>query len=87
MRMIRGHYRRLTLLCAVALVFCLQAVAFAAKVPPTIDEIEGVYAVKDKGALYDFLDGSVNKYSGTSIWEITKTSSTTVEVYIADWGD
>jgi hypothetical protein len=86
MSMTRGYYRRLTLLCAAALVFCLQTAAFAAKVPPTIDEIEGTYAVKDKGAWYDFLDGSINKYKGTSVWEITKTSSTTVEVYIAAWG-
>jgi hypothetical protein len=76
----------LTLFCAVVTVFCLQTVAFAAKVPPTIDQIEGVYAAKDKGVWYDFADGSAHKYSETVTWAITKTSATTVEVDIEPWG-
>jgi len=88
MRVPSGYYdyRRLTLLCAVVTVFCLQTVAFAAKVPPTIDQIEGVYVAKDKGVWYDFADGSAHKYSETDTWEITKTSATTVEVDIEPWG-
>jgi hypothetical protein len=85
MRATWEHSRRLTWLYALALVFCLQTAAFAAKVPPSIDDIQGVYDVKTKWTWYDLTDGSASKGSHTYTWAITKTSATTIEVDVDGW--
>ncbi|NLW51292.1 MAG: hypothetical protein GXY85_10720 [Candidatus Brocadiaceae bacterium] len=64
---------------------CCADAALAAKAPPTIDEIEGVYQVKAKGAWYDFTDGYVEKYKEDITWLVEADGPNEVYVYIPEW--
>jgi hypothetical protein len=75
--------------CVLLMPLWWQASARAATTPPTIDDIVGTYTVADKETYYYFDDGVPRKdyYTGVYAltWRITKTSDSTVHVYIDNW--
>jgi hypothetical protein len=75
--------------CVLLMLLWGQGSARAATTPPTIDEIVGTYTVADKETYYYFDDGVPHKdyYTGVYAltWRITKTSDSTVHVYIDNW--
>jgi hypothetical protein len=78
--------------CMLLVVLCWQTLAGAASTPPTIDDIVGTYSVTDKEVFYNFDQGACGqchslpaKENYSLTWRITKTSESTVQVYIDDW--
>ncbi len=56
------------------------------KTPPSIDDLVGVYAEKEKGIDYDLATGLSDKWSESGICTITKLDATTVNMHFQTGG-
>ena len=67
----------------VALLPWMSPQAASTKVPPTIDEMTGIWQMKVKDTVYDLSTGEKENFNEEAYWEITKVDDTTLNMRVA----